>query len=149
YLLSSNIGEVMTMFFGVLLARPIGLGSGSDGVGLALPRDPRGWVNLGTRGAPAVALGIDGTDPGLMQRPPRPTGEGVITRRMWAGILFVGAVMAVGTLFVLDADLPGGFVEGRGTLRHAQTLAFTTLVLFQLFNVFNARSDRASAFRGL
>src|SRR6185503_3297611 len=49
----------------------------------------------------------------------------------------------------LDASLPGGFVEGSGDLRYAQTMAFTTLVLFQIFNIFNARSDERSAFRGL
>ena len=54
--------------------------------------------------------------------------------------------MAAGTLFVLDASLPGGFVEGSGDLRYAQTMAFTTLMLFQIFNVFNARSDERSAF---
>jgi Ca2+-transporting ATPase len=50
---------------------------------------------------------------------------------------------------VLDASLPGGLIEGSGTLRYAQTMAFTTLMLFQLFNVFNARSDEQSAFSGL
>ena len=65
---------------------------------------------------------------------------------MWRGIFFVGVVMAAGTLFVLDASLPGGFVEGSGNMRYAQTMAFTTLMLFQLFNVFNARSDEESAF---
>ena len=60
---------------------------------------------------------------------------------MWVGIVFVGVVMAAGTLFVLDASLPGGLVAGTGDLRYAQTMAFTTLMLFQLFNVFNARSD--------
>src|SRR5690606_7269163 len=59
----------------------------------------------------------------------------------------VGVVMAVGTLLVVDASLPGGLLEGRGTLPYAQTMAFTTQMLFQLFNAFNARSDRASAFR--
>ena len=68
---------------------------------------------------------------------------------MWTGIFFVGAVMAAGTLLVLDASLPGGLIEGSGSMRYAQTMAFTTLVLFQLFNVFNARSDERSAFRGL
>jgi Ca2+-transporting ATPase len=68
---------------------------------------------------------------------------------MWFGIFFVGIVMAAGTLFVLDASLPGGFVEGSGDLRRAQTMAFTTLMMFQLFNVFNARSDEATAFTGL
>jgi Ca2+-transporting ATPase len=84
-----------------------------------------------------------------MHEPPRPRGEGVITRRMWAGIIFVGAIMAAGTLLVLDASLPGGLLEGSGTMRYAQTMAFTTLVFFSLFNVFNARSDERSAFVGL
>jgi magnesium-transporting ATPase (P-type) len=50
---------------------------------------------------------------------------------------------------VFDASLPGGFVEGRGDLRYAQTMAFTTLMLFQMFNVLNARSDEQSAFTHL
>ena len=65
---------------------------------------------------------------------------------MWRGIIFVGVVMAAGTLFVVDASLPGGFVPGTGTLPYAQTMAFTTLMLFQIFNVVNARSDVQSAF---
>jgi len=68
---------------------------------------------------------------------------------MWSGIFAIGAIMAIGSLYVLDADLPGGFVAGGGNLRHAQTMTFTTLMLFQLFNVFNARSDEESALRGL
>jgi Ca2+-transporting ATPase len=70
----------------------------------------------------------------------------VITAAMWRGIVLVGVIMAAGTLFVLDASLPGGFVEGSGDMRHAQTMAFTTLMLFQMFNVLNARSDEQSAF---
>ncbi len=73
----------------------------------------------------------------------------MITRRMWFGIFFVGAVMAAGTLLVLDASLPDGLIEGSGNLRYAQTMALTTLVMFQLFNVFNARSDERSAFSGM
>ena len=68
---------------------------------------------------------------------------------MWRGIILVGVIMASGTLFVLDASLPGGFVHGSGDLRYAQTMAFTTLMLFQIFNVFNARSDDRSAFAHL
>ena len=104
------------------------------------------WINLVTDGAPALALGLDPADGKLMVQPPRPVGEGVLTLRMWRGIIFVGAIMAAGTLFVLDASLPGGFVDGRGDLPHAQTMAFTTLMLFQVFNVINARSDEQSAF---
>ena len=149
YLLSSNIGEVMTMFFGVLLAKVIGLHAEGDAVVLPLLATQILWINLVTDGAPALALGVDPADEGLMQRPPRSRTEGVITRRMWAGIFFVGAIVAAGTLLVLDASLPGGLIEGSGNMRYAQTMAFTTLMLFQLFNVLNARSDERSAFHGL
>ncbi|ADH88579.1 ATPase, P-type (transporting), HAD superfamily, subfamily IC [Ancylobacter novellus DSM 506] len=150
YLLSSNIGEVMTMFFGILLADVIGLAStAASGIALPLLATQILWINLVTDGAPALALGIDPADEDGMHRPPRPRGEGVITGQMWAGIFLVGAIMAVGTLFVLDAALPGGLIEGSGTLAYGRTMAFTTLVMFQLFNVFNARSDDRSAFHGL
>ncbi|MDF2458085.1 MAG: cation-translocating P-type ATPase [Nitrospira sp.] len=150
YLLSSNIGEVMTVFFGVLLADVIGLtAEGGAGVVVPLLATQILWLNLVTDGAPALALGVDPTDKGLMQKRPRPRDQGVITRRMWAGIFFVGVIMATGTLFVLDASLPGGLIEGSGTMRYAQTMAFTTLVFFSLFTVFNARSDEQSAFIGM
>jgi P-type Ca2+ transporter type 2C len=150
YLLSSNIGEVMTMFFGVLLVDVIGLRTQSGG-GVVLPLLATHllWINLITDAEPALALGVDPADPAVMTEPPRSRAEGVITRRMWAGIFFVGAIMAAGTLLVLDASLPGGLLEGSGTMRYAQTKAFTTLVFFSLFNVFNARSDERSAFVGL
>ncbi len=146
YLLSSNIGEVMTMFFGVVLARQIGLHVGGGVVVLPLLATQILWINLVTDGPPALALGLDPADEGLMSQPPRPSGEGVITPRMWRGIVLVGIIMAVGTLFVLDASMPGGFVSGTGDLRYGQTMAFTTLMLFQMFNVVNARSDERSAF---
>ena len=150
YLLSSNIGEVMAMFFGVLLAGPLGLLGSRDGsIMFPLLATQILWINLITDGAPALAIGLDPADSGVMKKPPRPHGEGVLTRRMWVGILFVGAIMAVGTLFVLDASLPGGLIAGSGTVAYGQTMAFTTLVMFQLFNVFNARSDERSAFVGL
>ncbi len=149
YLISSNIGEVMTMFFGVVLAEVIGLQQKGGDLVLPLLATQLLWINLVTDGAPALALGIDPGHPGLMQRPPRSKGEGVITRRMWAGIFYVGLIMAVGTLGVLDASLPGGLVPGTGDLRHAQTMTFTTLMMFQMFNVFNARSDDISAFARL
>jgi Ca2+-transporting ATPase len=148
YLLASNIGEVMTMFAGVVFADAIGLtGTASSGA-LILPLVATQllWVNLVTDGAPALALGVDPPDRGIMSRPPRPPGEKVITRTMWFGILQVGLVMTVGILYVIDASLPGGFVEGAGTLPYAQTMAFTTLVFFSLFTVFSSRSDHRSAF---
>ena len=54
-----------------------------------------------------------------------------------------------GTLLILDASLPGGFIEGHGNMRYAQTMTFTTMVWFSIFHVFNAPSDERSAFVGL
>jgi Ca2+-transporting ATPase len=151
YLLSSNIGEVLTMFLGVLLADVIGLPptAAAGAVTLPLLATHILWVNLVTDGLPALALGIDPAEPDVMLRPPRPRSEGVITATMWRGIAFVGVVFAAGTLLVIDFALPGGLVAGSGEVRYAQTMAFTTLVLFSLFNVWNARSDEHSAFVGL
>ncbi|RPI51970.1 MAG: cation-translocating P-type ATPase [Acidobacteria bacterium] len=146
YLLSSNIGEVLTMFFGVALADRIGLDVAGDVVVLPLVATQILWINLVTDGPPALALGVDPADAGLMDQPPRPPEERVLTPRMWRGIFFVGVIMAAGTLSVLDASLPGGFIEGTGDLRYAQTMAFSTLMLFQIFNVLNSRSDERSAF---
>ena len=87
-----------------------------------------------------------------MRQEPRPCGSPGITGTMWSGIVFVGLVMAGGRCLVLDASPPGGLVAPRGQggdLSYARSMAFTTLVLFQLCNVFNARSDEQSAFRGL
>ncbi|MGH2353165.1 MAG: HAD-IC family P-type ATPase, partial [Chloroflexota bacterium] len=155
YLLSSNVGEVLTMFFGVVLADLIGLrglvdeGGPAGAIVLPLVATQILWINLVTDGPPALALGLDPTDPAVMRGQPRPPGSGVITRRMWTGIGFVGLVTAAGTLLMLDVALPGGLIDGAADLAHGRTLAFTTLVLFQLFNVFNARSDEQSAFRNL
>ncbi|HMI49075.1 MAG TPA: cation-transporting P-type ATPase, partial [Gemmatimonadaceae bacterium] len=146
YLLSSNIGEVLTMFFGVLLATRIGLPAENGVIVLPLLATQLLWINLVTDGAPALALGVDPPEDDLMRQPPRPNGEPVITGEMWRGIFFNGAVMAIATLLVLDASLPGGFIAGDGNLRYAQTMAFTCLTLAQFFNVFNSRSDRRSAF---
>jgi Ca2+-transporting ATPase len=146
YLFSSNIAEVMTMFLGVLFGTRIGLDGGGGTLVLPLQATQILWINLVTDGAPALALGIDPPDEEMMAQPPRRQGERVITPTMWRGIGLVGAIMAAGTLYVLDASLPGGLVAGSGTLPHAQTMVFTTLMLFQMFNVVNARSDERSAF---
>jgi Ca2+-transporting ATPase len=148
FLLSSNIGEVLTMFFGVLLARQLGIPS-HDSLVLPLVATQILWVNLVTDGAPALALGVDQREQDLMSRPPRPANEPVITKRMWTSIVLAGIVMAATTLGMLDASMPGGFIEGDGDLRYAQSMAFTTLVLAQLFNVFSSRSDHRSAFTHL
>jgi Ca2+-transporting ATPase len=85
-----------------------------------------------------------------MFHPPRDPKSRVITRTIWFDIFFVGVIMMVGTLGVMDVSLPGGFLPAAGgTMHYARTMAFTTLVFFQLFNALNSRSDELSAFTGL
>jgi len=150
YLLATNIGEVLVMFFGVVLAAPLALSAGAVGtLWLPLLATQILWINLVTDSLPALALGVDPADPGLMRRAPRDPRAGVITARMWAGIALAALVIGAGTLLALDAGLPGGLIEGAGSADYARSLAFNTLVLFELYNVYCARSDRDSALRGL
>jgi Ca2+-transporting ATPase len=146
YLLSSNVGEVLTMFIGVLLAGLIGL-KGSAGGGLIVPLLATQilWINLLTDAAPALAVGVDPPDQRVMERSPRSRSDRLIDARMWTGVLVVGATMAVATLMTLDFGLPGGLIEGDLGLGEARAMAFTVLVLAQLFNVFNSRSDSVTA----
>jgi potassium/sodium efflux P-type ATPase len=149
FLLSSNMGEVLTMFFGVLLAGALGLEDTGEAIAVPLLATQILWINLLTDGAPALALGMDAPPEDVMSWPPRRSTDRVIDAEMWVGILWVGAVMAVVTLVALDLRLPAGIVGGSGSVAEARTMAFTTLVLAQLFNCFNARSDHTSAFRRL
>jgi P-type Ca2+ transporter type 2C len=149
FLLSSNIGEVFTMFFGVVLAGVLGLEDTGEAITVPLLATQILWINLLTDSAPALALGMDAPPDDVMLRLPRRLTDRVIDAEMWVGILWVGAVMAVVTLLALDLRLPGGIVGNTGNVVEARTMAFTTLVLAQLFNCFNARSDRTSAFHRL
>ncbi len=150
YLISSNIGEVLTMFLGVVFAAFIGLVS-EQGEFFIVPLLATQilWINLLTDAAPALAVGVDPVDPTVMKRAPRPRNDRVINREMWLSFALTGTVMAIVTLAVMDIALPGGVVAGQEDMVFARTLGFTTLVFCQLFNVFNSRSDYASAFRYL
>lgn len=149
YLLSSNMGEVFTVFFGVVLAGVIGLAATGEAVALPLLATQILWINLITDSAPALAMGVDPAVDDVMSRKPRRLADGVIDGRMWTGVIEIGAVMAVVTLLTLDLYLPGGLIDGSHSLGSARTAAFTTLVFAQLFNCFNARSQETSAFRHL
>jgi len=159
YLLSSNLGEVLTVFGGVVGAGVIGLKATATGSGgavvLPLLATQILWINLITDTGPALAMGVDPIAEDIMARKPRPRSQRIIDGRMWRSVLEAGVVMAVLTLLTLDLFLPGGLIEpvdswlgpGPHSLEGARTAAFTVLVLTQLFNCFNARSATASAFR--
>jgi Ca2+-transporting ATPase len=149
YLLSSNMGEVLTVFFGVVLADVIGLTGSGEGIVLPLLATQILWINLVTDSGPALAMGVDPSTADVMARKPRKPTDRVIDGRMWAGVVATGAVMAAVTLLTIDLYLPGGLLAGDRSLEEARTAGFTVLVFAQLFNCFNARSEQGSGFRYL
>ncbi len=149
YLLSSNMGEVLTVFLGVVGAGVIGLTAGDTGgphaVVLPMLATQLLWINLITDLGPALALGVDPPVGDLMARKPRPLTERLINGRMWRDVFQIGLVVAVLTLLTIDMYLPGGLIAGSDNLATARTAGFTVLVLASLFNCLSARSDTASA----
>ncbi|MGB5150192.1 MAG: cation-translocating P-type ATPase [Mycobacterium sp.] len=147
YLLSSNMGEVFTVFFGVVFAGFIGITTTSgEAIVVPLLATQILWINLVTDSGPALAMGVDPEIDDVMSRPPRRPTDRLIDREMWRGIVSIGLVMGIATLLTIDIFLPGGLVEGSDTLDVARTAGFTTLVFAQFFNAFNSRSEATSAF---
>ena len=103
------------------------------------------WVNIIMDGPPAMALGLDKGDSDIMRRSPRPVSEKILTPQRWSAIVYSSVIMAIGTLAVL-IWAPGPEAEA-GVPTVAGTMAFNTFVLFQFFNILNARSDRNTVFR--
>jgi Ca2+-transporting ATPase len=132
--LSTNIGAILT----VLGAPLFGMPTPFTAIQIL-------WVNIIMDGPPAMTLGVEPARPGIMHGPPRAADAHILTgARLWRLGLY-GLTMAVGTL----AAYAWGEHEGRGGgggHAYAVTLAFTTFVLFQFFNIFNARAEFDSAF---
>ncbi|OYT32764.1 ATPase [Candidatus Woesearchaeota archaeon ex4484_78] len=129
YLLSSNMGEILTVFTAMLLRWPLPI------TALQIL-----WINLATDGLPALALGIEPTEPNIMKRPPRKPTEHIVNKKRGILILIIGLIMMLGTLFIFDRYETKSIV-------YAQTAAFATLVMFQMFNVLNQRSEDISLFK--
>ena len=157
YLLSSNVGEVFTVFGGVMLAGVLGITQpGTTGVAVPLLATQLLWINLLTDAAPALAMGVDPQTDDVMARSPRKLTDRVIDRDMWIDIAFIDIIMAAVTLIGMDMHLEGGLFTDRsigGThefqMIEARTMGFTILVFAQLFNAIASRSARQSAFVGL
>ncbi len=142
YLLATNLGEVLTIFASALILSMRG-GRAPHSLVLPLTAAQILWINLVTDGAPALALGVDTPAPDIMQRPPRPSNENIVDRSMFLNLLIVAGVMTIGTLSIFF------LLEGSSSIEHRRSMAFTVLILFQLFNALNSRSETASAFNGI
>ena len=130
YLLSCNLGEVLTMFLATLFSLPSPLSP----IQILL-------VNLATDGLPAIALGVDPAESDIMRQPPREKNESIFARGLVEKILVRGSLIGLCTLL--------SFMVGRYyrmNLDTCRTLALCTLVMSQLIHVFECRSERHSIF---
>ncbi|WP_298937576.1 cation-translocating P-type ATPase [uncultured Ralstonia sp.] len=126
--LSTNMGAIQT----VLGASLLGWATPFTAIQIL-------WINIIMDGPPAMSLGVEPSRPGVMDEPPRPREARILTGRRLAQLFVYGFTMAVGTLALFHYAKPQGEA-------YALTLAFTTFVLFQFFNLFNARAEHGSAF---
>jgi len=125
YLISSNVGEVLAIFVAMLIGLPLPL------IAVQIL-----WMNLLTDGLPALALGVDPPEPDIMSRKPRRLKEGAISKNTWVFSIIVGLIMMIGTILLFYWKLDSG-------IEHARSIAFSTIVMFQMFNIFNSRTDKS------
>ena len=126
--LSTNVGAILT----VLGAQLLGMPTPFTAIQIL-------WINIIMDGPPAMTLGLEPGRPGIMNEPPRRADERILSLARFKRLLMYGITMSAGTLGLFY------YAQDRGEA-YALTLAFTTFVLFQFFNVFNARAEHHSAF---
>lgn len=131
YLLSCNIGEVLTMFLGILMGMPIVL----------LPVQIL-LVNLVTDGLPAIALGLEPPEKDIMTKPPRKSTEGFFSNGLMGKIIFRGVFIGLSTLASFAVIMRMG-----GSLEAGRTASLITLVMSQLIHVFECKSETKSIFK--
>lgn len=130
YILSTNSGEILIMFFAILFGLPLPL----------LPIQIL-WTNLVTDGLPALALGVEPPERSVMRRPPRSPSESLFAGGLGLHIVWVGLLMGLGTVALF------AWAVRTRDLAHGRTIAFFTLMLFQMFHVLAIRSERDPLWR--
>lgn len=130
YVLSCNLGEILTIFFAPVL-------------GFTIPLLPIHilWINLVTDGLPGLALVAEPAEKNIMSRPPRPPKENLFAGGLIPRILLTGTIMAVASIFIQWWTLRQGY-----NVRTQQTAVFTTLCFVQLGNALSVRSVYHSMF---
>jgi Ca2+-transporting ATPase len=128
YTMTSNAGEIWTIFLAPFLGLPIPL----------LPIHIL-WINLATDGLPGLALANEPSEKGVMRRPPRPPNESIFAHGMWQHIVWVGLLMGAVVLLTQAWAIHAGSA-------HWQSMVFTVLTLSQLGHVLAIRAERESLF---
>ena len=130
FLVSTAAAETAAIMVSVWLGWPL----------LLLPAQVL-WLNLATNGVQDLALAFEPGSPDVLRRPPRPRREGIMSRMLWERTAVVGLVMAAGALYMFRWQL-----DRDDSLVTAQSVALTTLVVFNIFQAGNARSENRSLF---
>lgn len=128
YLLSCNIGEVLVVFISILLVQK-----------LPLTATMLLWINVVTDGIPAVALGLDPAEKGIMRYRPQTFQTQIIPKRLWIEMVIFGVLLTIAVLGIFLMDLPKG-------MAYAQGAAFTAIVVFELVNIYLIRSSYKTNF---
>lgn len=131
FLVSCGFGELIAIVATIL-------------AGLPIPYIPAQilWLNLVTNGFQDVALAFEPGEKGVINRPPRDPGEGILSRLIIQRTILMGIILAAGTLFIFISSLKSGV-----PIERARTAALTTMVFFQFYQAFNCRSETQSIFR--
>ncbi|MCX7992475.1 MAG: HAD-IC family P-type ATPase [Fimbriimonadales bacterium] len=130
FLISTGAGSILMFLFAVLMGMPMPM----------LPAQLL-WLNLVTNGLQDVAMAFEPGDKSIMRQKPRAREEGIISKILWERTALVGLLMGSAGLWLFTYEY-----ETTGSLTRAQTVALTTMVLFQNFHVGNSRSEFRSAF---
>jgi len=134
FLLSCNIGEILLVFISILLGWEVPL----------LPIQLL-WLNLVTDSFPAMALGVENAEPGIMKQPPRSTKEAILDKEMLGGIAFQAVAISFASLLSYYWAVK---MYGTATgLIHARSVVFTTLILSELLRAFSSRSQNYTLFK--
>lgn len=134
FLLSCNIGEILLVFVSILLSWEVPL----------LPIQLL-WLNLVTDSFPALALGVEKAEPGIMKEPPRKTNEAILDKEMIGGIVFQALAISIASLYTYYWAMR---MYGTGSgLIHARSVVFTTLILSELLRAFSSRSQTYTLFK--
>ncbi|GAB4310270.1 MAG: calcium-transporting P-type ATPase, PMR1-type [Promethearchaeota archaeon] len=142
FLISCNIAEILVIFIGIMVGLPLPL------IAVQIL-----WINLTTDGLPALALGVDPYDPDVMERPPRNPRENIINQRLVVSILVRGIIITIITLglyyAVLETTVPNWptLAEDDPALHHPRTYIFATMLICEMLNVYNCRSEKHSVFK--
>src|SRR5690554_3635043 len=155
FLLSCNIGEIITILLGTLIGGILFSSIVNAGGNVhILSAVQILWVNLVTDSLMAIALGLDPKNPDIMDKKPRNKNDGIFTDGLWRRILWQGLMIGL-LAFVAyyigyqlaDSSLYAGQTDAWVKAHTGQTMAFMVLAFSQLFHAFNVRSTRLSIFK--